>query len=244
MSKSIEKPISYESYQKMAELYATIVNTKPFNAYYERPATLSMMPDVNGLKVLDAGCGAGFYAKWLVDHGADVIGLDFSENMIAYSQDLVKRNSCFYVADLNQPLQMIADDSIDLINSSLTLHYLTDLDFTFSEFSRVLKPDGYFIFSVHHPFETADWHKIENYHETILVSDVWRGMNNTEVTYFHRSLSSYTEALHRNGFIIEQILEPQPTENVKRIDEELYQRLSTRPTFLFFKARINTKGYQ
>ena len=82
MSKKIIRPISYEAYQQLADLYATAVNTKPTNAYYERPGTLSLMPDVNGMRILDAGCGAGFYAKWLVDHGADVIGLDFSENMI------------------------------------------------------------------------------------------------------------------------------------------------------------------
>ena len=137
---------------------------------------------------------------------------------------------------------MLEDNSIDLVNSSLTIHYLNDLDFTFSEFDRVLKPGGGFIFSVHHPFETLDWHKLENYHETQLCSDVWQGMKNAEVTYYHRSLGTYTRALSRNGFIIEQILEPQPEVLVKEINEDIYRRLTTRPAFLFFKTRIQTKG--
>ena len=238
----IEKPISYDAYQKMAELYATIVNTKPFNAYYERPATLSLMPDVSGMHILDAGCGAGYYAKWFVEHGAKVIGLDFSEKMIAYSQELIGDKAEFQVADLNQPLSMIEDNTFDLVNSSLTIHYLTDLNFTFHEFARVLKPNGIFIFSVHHPFETLEWHKIENYHKTQLVSDVWKEMRKTEVTYYHRSLSAYVEALFKNGFIIEQILEPQPEGHVKEINEDTYRFLSRRPAFLFFKARDRRKG--
>lgn len=237
-----DHPISYDAYQKMAELYATIVNTKPYNAYYERPATLSLMPDVMGMNVLDAGCGAGFYANWFANHGAQVIGLDFSEKMIAYSRELVGDRGEFHIADLNQRLVMIEDDAIDLVNSSLTLHYLTDLEFTFSEFARVLKPEGILIFSVHHPFDTLEWHKIANYHDTQVVSGVWQGMRNTEVTYYHRSLSAYVEALFKNGFIIEQLLEPQPEEYVKEINQDTYRYLKTRPVFLFFKAIYRPKG--
>jgi SAM-dependent methyltransferase len=239
MDQKSKKPISYDAYQEIAVFYATTVNTKPFNAYYERPATLSLMPDVTGMKVLDAGCGAGFYAKWFVDHRATVIGLDYSEKMIAYSQELVGKFAKFFVADLNAPLKMCANQNFDIVNSSLTVHYLNDLDFTFSEFARILKPNGYFIFSIHHPAVTREWHNIENYHETLLVTDVWKGMNNAEVSYYHRSITSYTESLRKNGFIIEQILEPQPDKIVQEIDQDSYQLLSNRPTFLFFKTRLH-----
>ena len=235
-----KKSISYAAYQQMAELYATIVNTKPFNAYYERPATLSLMPEVAGMQVLDAGCGAGFYAKWFADHQVDVIALDFSENMIAYTKELLNGAGQCLVTDLNEPLSMISDAQMDLINSSLTIHYLADIDFTFSEFARVLKPDGYFIFSIHHPGITAEWHELDDYHQTVLVTDTWKGMKNTQVSYYHRSLMAYTEALRKNGFLIEQILEPMPEECVKELSPHSYQVLTTRPTFLFIKARLHT----
>jgi 2-polyprenyl-3-methyl-5-hydroxy-6-metoxy-1,4-benzoquinol methylase len=38
--------------------------------------------DVNGLTVLDAGCGTGYLSKKLCDQGALVTGIDFSERMI------------------------------------------------------------------------------------------------------------------------------------------------------------------
>lgn len=74
--------VSFNSYQNMAEHYFEYVDTKPFNAYYERPATISLLPDVKDKKVLDAGCAAGWYTKWLLDKGAAVIAVDFSPNMI------------------------------------------------------------------------------------------------------------------------------------------------------------------
>ena len=55
----VVKPLALEAFEQLAEAYARLVDTKPHNAYYERPATLSLLPDVAGLRVLDAGCGPG-----------------------------------------------------------------------------------------------------------------------------------------------------------------------------------------
>ena len=64
------KPIALDAYETLAEAYASVVDTKPHNAYYERPATLSLLPNVNGKRVLDAGCGPGVYSEWLIERGA------------------------------------------------------------------------------------------------------------------------------------------------------------------------------
>ena len=57
-------------YDEVAEKYAEDTDINAFNASYERPAMLSLLPDVKGMSVLDAGCGSGFYTEWLVSHGA------------------------------------------------------------------------------------------------------------------------------------------------------------------------------
>jgi hypothetical protein len=43
-----KEPIAYDAYEKLADAYADIIETKPHNAYLERPATLSLLPDVKG----------------------------------------------------------------------------------------------------------------------------------------------------------------------------------------------------
>jgi len=75
------RPIALEAYEALAEAYAAVVDTKPHNAYYERPATLSLLPDDTGMRVLDAGCGPGVYSEWLADRGAKVVALDVSPRM-------------------------------------------------------------------------------------------------------------------------------------------------------------------
>ncbi|HWR10134.1 class I SAM-dependent methyltransferase, partial [Sporomusa sp.] len=147
-----EKPISFDSYEKMAEYYFEFVDTKPFNADYERPATISLLPCVKGKRVLDAGCAAGWYSKWLLEQGADVTALDVSPNMIEMTMKRVANKAEVIRADLNEPLNFITDRSFDIVLSSLTLHYLKDWNLVMAEFARILKYSGYLVFSVHHPF--------------------------------------------------------------------------------------------
>jgi hypothetical protein len=59
-----ENPIAFEAYENLAEKYAAIATTKAHNAYYDRPAVLSLLPDVSGMDVLDARCGPGIYGKF------------------------------------------------------------------------------------------------------------------------------------------------------------------------------------
>lgn len=79
------RPIARDAYDRLAAGYDRQGETKPANAHLERPATLSLLPDVAGDRVLDAGCGAGHLAAKLADRGASVVGVDVSEAMLAYA---------------------------------------------------------------------------------------------------------------------------------------------------------------
>ncbi len=197
--------VSLNSYEEMAEYYFHDVDQKPFNAYYERPATLSLLPDVAGKKVLDAGCAAGWYTQWLLENGAEVTALDFSPNMIEMTQKRVGNRAEIIRADLNEPLNFIANESKHIVLSSLTLHYLKDWTLVLNEFYRVLVKDGLLIFSVHHPFMDFIVFKRENYFLTELLDDEWSTPDGkVKVQFYRRPLSKIVSAVLEAGFLIEK----------------------------------------
>ena len=56
-----------------------------FNDCIETPILLAMIPEVDGKRVLDIGCGMGQHAKQYSDMGAEsVLGIDISEKMLEY----------------------------------------------------------------------------------------------------------------------------------------------------------------
>lgn len=237
-----KESVSYDSYEEMAEYYFKYVDTKPFNAYYERPATLSLLPDVKGKRVLDAGCAAGWYTQWLLDKGANVTAVDFSPNMIEMTKKRVGSKAEVIRADLNEPLDFIQDESMDIVLSSLALHYLKDWNPVMREFNRILKKEGEFVFSVHHPFMDFTVFKRENYFMTELLDDEWdTHIGKVKVQFYRRPLSKIIAAVIEAGFVMERLLEPMPIEQFKIEQPEVYDRLTKNPQFLFIKARKSTE---
>jgi SAM-dependent methyltransferase len=234
-----EKPVALEVYEAFAERYAARVDTKPNNAYYERPATLSLLPDVRGLRVLDAGCGPGVYTAWLLDHGAAVVALDASPKMIELARRRVRNRAEFRTADLGQPLDFLDDAAFDLVLAPLVLDYLADLAAVFREFWRVLRPGGVLVASVGHPLADYRYHAVEDYFATELVEETWRGFGEPYVTMrrYRRPLSALFDALLGAGLTLERFLEPLPTDEFKAADPEGYALLCTQPCFLCLRAR-------
>ena len=234
-----DKPIALDAYEILAEAYASVVDTKPHNAYYERPATLSLLPDVAGKRVLDAACGPGVYSEWLIARGAEVVGIDASPKMIELARKRLGETSDVRYADLRKPLTFLDNESFDIVLSPLTMEYVEDWHSTFREFYRVLRPAGYFVLSVTHPFFDYNYFKSNNYFETELVGSVWRGFESVRVHMpsYRRSLEATLNPLMDAGFRLEKILEPRPTEEFKRADPEDYEELLQQPSFLCIRAR-------
>lgn len=233
-----DKPIALDAYEALAEAYAAVVKTKPHNAYYERPATLSLMPDVKGRRVLDAGCGPGIYSEWLIEQGAEVVAVDVSPKMVELARQRLGKEADVRQADLSKPLAFLASSSFDVVLSALVLDYIDDWHTTFSEFYRILRPGGRFVFSVHHPFFDYLYFKSNNYYETELVGCEWGGFNNVRVYMpsFRRSLEAIFNTLIGADFSLERTLEPKPTVEFKAADPKHYEELSKQPCFLCVRA--------
>ena len=230
--------VSLNSYEEMAEYYFSYVDRKPFNAYYERPATLSLLPEVAGKRVLDAGGAAGWYTQWLLEKGAEVTAVDFSAGMIEMTRKRVGERAQIIRADLNEPLDFMAKESCDIVLSSLALHYLKDWTLVMSEFHRILAKGGRLIFSVHHPFMDFTVFQRDNYFLTELLDDEWETQKGkVKVQFYRRPLSQILSAVLEAGFLLEKVLEPMPTEEFKSAQPDAYRRLIHKPQFLFLRAR-------
>jgi SAM-dependent methyltransferase len=233
-----DKPIALDAYETLAEAYASVIDTKPHNAYYERPATLSLLPDVKGKRVLDAASGPGVYSEWLLSHGAEVVALDASPKMVELAKQRVGESADVRQADLNKPLTFLESASFDVVLSSLTMEYIEDWHSTFREFYRVLRRPGCFVLSVSHPSFDAVYFKTSNYFETELVSGEWRGFPGVRVQMpsFRRSLEATLNPLLEAGFRLDKVLEPKPTEEFKEADPRHYRELLQQPGFLCLRA--------
>lgn len=226
-----------EIFNQLAGVYENNVDTTSlYNSEYERPAMINNLPkNMKAWKVLDAGCAAGWYTLELLKRGASVEALDISPEMVNATKRRVGSKAKVQCLDLEKVLPF-ENNSFDLILSSLTLHYLKDWDHTFKEFQRIVKPKGCFMFSVHHPFTDIGLLEEPNYFETELIVDTWiKEGKEYCVPFYRRSLQELLNTTLKY-FYIEEVIEPQPTDNFKIQSPEAYERLMKSPQFLIIKA--------
>ena len=234
----IDPPVAQEAYNQLADDYAARIDSKAHNAFYDRPAVLSLLPDVTGKRVLDAGCGPGAYAEWLLDHGAQVVAVDATEKMLAHARARTANRAEFHLANLNAPLDFLADASFDLVICPLVLDYIRDWTPLFREFHRLLRPGGVLVFSHGHPAsEFFLYYADGNYHEVEQVSWEWTGFG-TVVTMpsYRRPLAAVFNPLIDAGFVLDRVLEPRPIEAFREADREHYDQLMRQPGFLCIRA--------
>lgn len=245
-----EKSIGERNYESFAQRYAEHARTKPHNAHYDRPAVLSLLPDVRGKRVLDAGCGPGFYAETLLERGAQVVAFDVTPDMVAIAQERLGERATVLRADLTQPLDFAQDGNFDVVLCPLVLDYIEDWGAVFREFQRVLKPGGVLVFSAGHPL--GDWLWIERklpnpqrrYFERELFTIEWGGFGEPRpaITSYRRSLQDFLNPLLDSGLRLDHILEPQPTDEYRQADPQGYEKLRKLPGFLCVRAMKPAAG--
>lgn len=204
-----------------------------FNAYLDRPACLELLGDVAGLRVLDAACGPGLYAEELVRRGAHVAGFDQSPGMVNLSRDRVPQAN-FRVHDAGEPLDWLADGSMDVVLFALALEYVDERVAALREMHRVLRPWGALVLSRLHP--TGDWLRHGgSYFDVRVIKETWS--NGWHVRYWVAPLEQTCEELREAGFLIERLREPRPVREAKALNPENYELLHREPRgFLALRA--------
>lgn len=89
------------AYDRLAPVWSATTDDGAFNGNLERPALQALVPrPLARCTVLDAGCGAGAQAAWLLGEGADVVGIDLSPAMVESARARCRGRGRFLVADL------------------------------------------------------------------------------------------------------------------------------------------------
>ena len=108
----------------------------------EWPVLKSMLPELTGKSVIDLGCGYGWFCRAARELGAsDVTGVDISEKMLARAVELTADPQIHYQRSDLESLKL-NENSLDLVYSSLALHYLPDVAPLFATVYQALTPGG------------------------------------------------------------------------------------------------------
>ncbi len=200
---------------------------------------------VEGLEILDCGCGEGRFCRMLVERGAGyVLGLDLCEPMIEAARTLQSEREAYRVADV-QALGFIADETFGLAVSYLNQCDLPDFNANNREVFRVLSPGIRFIVANLHPMRSAAgvWQKTPDGKKQHVILDNyfdegerhWQIMGGA-LTNFHRSLATCTRGFLDAGFSIEGIVEPTVTDECLALYPELDDELRV-PNFIIYILR-------
>src|SRR5262245_37500544 len=118
----------------------------------EEPVVDRLLGDVSGLQVVDVGCGTGRHALRLAARGASVVGVDFSEGMLAHAR--AKEGAAgvrWVVHDVTRPPLPLPGDAFDRVLCALVLDHIGDLAAFFGELGRLSRLDGRIVVTVMHP---------------------------------------------------------------------------------------------
>ncbi|MFG3339994.1 class I SAM-dependent methyltransferase [Glycomyces sp. NPDC048151] len=205
-----------------------------YNAYIDRPAMLALAGDVTGERVLDIGCGAGFYVEALLERGAHVTGIEGSVELLAHARERVGDRAELRQHDLERPLGF-ADASFDTALCALVVHHIRDRAALLAEVFRVLKPGGRLLVSTTHP--AADW---KHFGGTYF-SDDWVDLHLREdlppIHFQRNTVAGFLTELLDAGFALETITEPRPVPELEAVDPEAFAKLNARPSFLAVSLR-------
>ena len=187
----------------------------------EWPAIQVLLPELRGKRVVDLGCGFGWFARWAMTQGAaQVLAVDLSENMLSRARVETADPGVLYLrADL-ESLEL-PEETFDLAYSSLALHYVEGFGRLVGDVFQALVSGGRFVFSIEHPIFMAStspgWLTTDDGGRTWPVDHyAIEGPRVTDwlakgVRKQHRTLSTTLNTLIDDGFAIRRVVEWSPT---------------------------------
>jgi len=238
------------SYTENADFWVKIIreNMDRYRSDLTDPAVLQAVGNIQGLRVLDAGCGEGYLSRILARQGANVTGLDACAELVDAAREEAQREGLtidHVTADV--AAIPIESASLDLVVVNHVVTDLKDPEQPFREFGRVLKPGGRIVIMMLHPcFYSAQaerkalrgYAEPTHYFSVRVVEQEFNVAGITspaKVTMWFRPLETYMDLLTQNGFVITTLNEPHPGPQVLAEDPWWHDNF-VRPLFLLVTA--------
>ena len=177
--------------------------------------------ELRGRRVLDLGCGGGWFVNVALDAGASsVVGVDPSELMLERATQTVADERASFVHAFAEDAEFDVA-SFDAVVSILALHYVEDFSRVVQSVARWLAPGGVFVMMVEHPIATSqrelDWIEedgepvawpVRGYHDEGERTEHWYVDG---VVKYHRRLETIVNALVDGRLGVQKLIEPAPT---------------------------------
>ena len=234
------------------DVYRDLLNT---------PAFLALLPDVRGLRVLDIGCGEGHNTRLLAERAARVTAIDIAPRFVAHAIDLERATPLGIDYQIASAVELpFDDDTFDAATAFMSLMDIPENDIAIREAFRVIRPGGFFQFSISHPcFDTPRRRVVRDENGdkvAVEVGDYFRRadgrieewlfsaaplerraeMRPFRTPRFHRTMGEWLNQVIDAGFIIERVNEPYASDEAIRARPRL-ARARVVADFFHLRAR-------
>jgi ubiquinone/menaquinone biosynthesis C-methylase UbiE len=218
-----------------AEVWTRLVR-EGYDVYRDHlntPAFLAMLPPVDGLLGLDIGCGEGSNTRQLARRGARMVAVDISQTFVRHATAEEAREPLGVRYARASAVQLpFPDDAFDFATAFMSLMDVPGQDGALREARRVVRPGGFFQFSITHPCTDTPHRRIlrdatgrtyalevgryfeqrrgelETWIFGAAPAELRATLRPFRVPRFHRTLSSWLNGVIDAGWVIERVGEP------------------------------------
>jgi len=222
-----------------------------FRIHFNTPSFMRILPVIKGLSGLDIGCGEGCNTRLLAQQGASMTGIDIAPTFVRYARQ-AERDAPLGVEYIEGSAARLPFENarFDFATAFMSLQDVADQQGALAEALRVLRPGGFFQFSITHPcFQTPKWGWVNDdsgRKTALLVGDYFTDRTGRldewifdaapaelkerypkfKIPYFDHTLSVWLNMLVRAGFLLEAFEEPTPDdETLAKYPEEYHARI-------------------
>ena len=245
------------SFEKFAAWWDAAVGEEgdEYHRHFILPALLRSAGPLEGVSVVDLGCGNGASSRHLARAGGKVTGVDISETLITLAREREQANprGIEYVVSDIAGITALPDETFDRATANMVLMDVENCAGAIAEASRLLKPGGRFIATLFHPcfqvpdgsswleetvdFDTRYSRRVWRYLEVFSASGIAKPNQPEQQTYYHRPLSWYAGHLVKAGLLIDCLDEPMPDTDFAERRPDVIKRFTAAPFLLVLGAQ-------